>query len=208
MDDQALRNLVTRAGGGDGVAAELFCQQTWRLIRSAARRRLLQLRAQGVPVVEDSLDDAVQHVYAVLWSGVLWKPVRSSMSGFVYAVAWYRSGDYFTRKATAWERGTGDLWDDEGAPAQDVADPGPGPEELLALQGEVQALAALSRQHLTPREQTIFELRVMQGLDPADIAQILHITAANVSATLIRVRQKLAPHVTAEGRRAPASDQP
>lgn len=195
MDDTTLRALLARAGGGDSQAANQIYEATWRLVRAAARRRLQQLRAQGVPICEDNLDDAVQHVYAVLWSGVLWKPIQSSVSGFVFAVAWFRSGDYYTRKATAWLPGSdSSTAEDEDEPV-DVPDPRPGPEELMVQQSELAQVQALARAHLTAREQVILELRVLQGLDPADIGTILHITAANVSATLTRIRQKLAPLV-------------
>ncbi|MDR2214159.1 MAG: RNA polymerase sigma factor [Pseudomonadales bacterium] len=109
---------------------------------------------------------------------------------------WYRRSSVRNRFRSWLGRADGD--EDEEDPLQLLPDPaGKPPEELLALQGGMEALEDALRR-LPLRQQQVFLLRAWEGLDVRQTAQAMHCAEGSVkthySRALSKLRERLGEH--------------
>lgn len=92
------------------------------------------------------------------------------------------SPDRFRRSPQQWAR----HWTDEGAPARWDADPSHAP-----MREEVRLLLESALQTLPPRQRDVLVLHDVQGLDAAEVCEVLGLTPQNQRVLLHRARAKV-----------------
>jgi len=138
----------------------------------------------GVPAQDR--EDVAQEVFVRVFRHLKGFRARQSFGAWIYRVTVNAAHDYRTRCGrraageTSWQDGL-----DDSAP-----DERPGPAES-ARERELREALARALETLTERERSVFVLRELEGLETAQVARSLRISAITVRRHLFLARRRL-----------------
>ena len=137
----------------------------------------------GVPAQD--CEDVAQEVFVRVFRHLKGFRTGQSFGAWIYRVTVNAAHDYRTRRGRRAAGETG--WQDglEAAP-----DERPGPAES-ARERELREALGQALETLTERERSVFVLRELEGLETAEVARSLGISAITVRRHLFRARRRL-----------------
>ena len=140
---------------------------------------LLRLASAYTNTASDR-DDLFQDIALSIWQALPGFRGESSERTFIYRIAHNRALAHLTRRPNR-----------QHETADDVAvhDPRPDPEEQLALEQQRDRLIAAIRR--LPADYRRVMVLVLEGLNHAEVAEILGLTATNVAVRMNRAKQML-----------------
>ena len=182
-DGDVLESLVTRARGGDQHAlGELARRCHGRIHRWA-------LVATGDP---DDADDVAQEVLVRLGRHLERFEGRSSITTWLYRVTRNEATSVHRRRGAA-QRAVvavrGDTVAEETSPSA---------RWIATMEtAELMELVTAFFRELPQRQREVFDLTELQGISPADVAEMLEMSPATVRAHLFRARRTLRTKILA-----------
>lgn len=176
MTDEAA--WIARAARGDREAFDALLRPRWpRLVRIAAR------------IVGDPADaqDVAQQACLRLWQTMDRVRPDEDLDGWIYRMVVNLALDTLRRRRARPE-GRAAVADPA---ALGLVDPGAGPEQR-AIAAELERALADVTADLPPRQKAVFVLTRVEGLPPAQVAEILGIAPSTVRNTLFQLRAAIA----------------
>ena len=177
--------LVMRAQRGEQEAFQVLVERYQSLVYTLA------LRMVSSP--EDARDVA-QEAFVSAWKALPKFRMDAKFSTWLYRLTMNAATDLLRRRKK--EREDRSL--DDEAVAVGVADPTPSPQEL-AEQKERREILRRCIAQLSDNHRKILLLREVNGLDYAEIGEVLELTPGTVKSRLARARRELREKLLASG---------
>ena len=137
----------------------------------------------GVPAQDR--EDVAQEIFVRVFQHLKGFRAKQSFGAWIYRVTVNAAHDYRTRRG---RRATGETeWQDG---LEEAPDSRPGPAES-ARERELRQALNRALATLTERERSVFVLRELEGLETAEVARSLAISAITVRRHLFRARRRL-----------------
>jgi RNA polymerase sigma-70 factor (ECF subfamily) len=168
--------LIRAAARGDRTAFDEIVRRK--------RERLVRTAYQVTGDMEDALD-VVQGVFLKLWRGLDRYDPRWRFDTWLYKVTVNAAIDAIRARGA---RGFEEPLPDE--PDQPLTAVDPGAEEALEL-GELRRAFLHLASKLAPKQRTAFVLREIEGLDTAEVAEIMDVSESTVRNHLMQARRIL-----------------
>ena len=181
------QELLDRARRGDEDAFAQLVEDNQRRLYNLA------LRMTGRP--EDA-EEVVQEAFLNAWRGLDFFKGDSTFATWVYRLTSNAAIDHLRRARRAGEPLS--LSGDEEDAATELPDPDPGPQEELERTERAAALRC-ALDTLSPPHRQVLEMRALDGLSYAEIAQLLDLTPGTVKSRLARARLALKKLLAEDG---------